>query len=77
MLLQDDNAYVREDTLYLKIIIALNDTPKVLLPFMLTLNPALPNYVQDNLIHQEEIKRQQQQTATVNTPQPVPMNTAK
>ncbi len=77
MLLQDDNAYVREDTLYIKIIIALNDTPKVLLPFMLTLNPALPNYVQENLIHQEAIKRQQQQPITATNSVPIPMNTGK
>ncbi len=64
MLLQDDNAYVRENTLYIKIIIALNETPKALLPFMLTLNPALPNYVQENLINQEAAKQQQSSTAS-------------
>jgi TNF receptor-associated factor 2 len=67
MLLQDDNAYVREDTLYIKIIIALNDTPKALLPFMLTLNPALPNFVQENMINQEAIKRQSQPTTASNS----------
>ncbi len=58
MLQQDDNAYVRENTLYIKIIIALNETPKSMLPFMLTLNPALPSYVQENLINQEAAKLQ-------------------
>jgi len=67
MLLQDDNAYVRENTLYIKIIIALNETPKTLLPFMLTLNPALPNYVQENLISQEAAKQQQQQLNTMSS----------
>jgi hypothetical protein len=57
-LLQDDNAFVRENTLYIKIIIALNDTPKTMLPFMLTLNPALPTYVQETLINQEAAKQQ-------------------
>ncbi|CAF1248442.1 unnamed protein product [Rotaria sp. Silwood1] len=76
MLLQDDNGYVREDTIYIKIIIALNETPKMMLPFMLTLNPALPSYVQENLINQEIAKRQQQQQATVsNNSQTTPMNT--
>jgi hypothetical protein len=65
MLLQDDNAYVRENALYIKIIIALNETPKTMLPFMLTLNPALPNYVQEHLINQEAAK--QQQSNTINT----------
>ena len=58
---QDDSSYVRENTLYIKIIVALNEAPKTMLPFMLTLNPALPNYVQDNLINQEAAKQQQQQ----------------
>jgi hypothetical protein len=74
MLLQDDNAYVREDTLYIKIIIALNDTPKMMLPFMLTLNPALPTFVQESLISQETIKRQQQSTAASSS-QATSMNT--
>ncbi|UJR08348.1 hypothetical protein I4U23_012619 [Adineta vaga] len=78
MLLQDDNVYVREDTLYLKIIIGLNDMPKALLPYVLTLNPALPNYVQENLIIQETGKLQkQQQQVTVNNPQTMPMSTGK
>jgi len=67
MLLQDDNAYVRENTLYIKIIIALNDAPKAMLPFMLTLNPALPGYVQENLINQEAAKQQQQQSNTASS----------
>jgi len=57
MLLQDDNAYVRENTMFLKIMIALDDTPKSVLPYMLTLNPALPNYVQESLI-KKEVERQ-------------------
>ncbi|CAF1034674.1 unnamed protein product [Adineta ricciae] len=80
MLLQDDNVYVREDTLYLKIIIGFNDMPKTLLPYMLTLNPALPNYVQENLIQQETIKLQQQQeqqSNAVNNPQSMLVNTGK
>ncbi|CAF1454114.1 unnamed protein product [Rotaria sordida] len=75
MLLQDDNGYVREDTIYIKIIIALNETPKMMLPFMLTLNPALPSYVQENLINQEIAKRQQQQTIAGNNTPTTPMTT--
>lgn len=58
MLTQDDNAYVRDNTMYIRIVIALNETPKSLLPFMLTLNPALPAYVQENLLNQEAAKQQ-------------------
>ncbi len=61
MIQQDDNPYVRDDTLFLKIVVDLNDTPKLVLPYMLTLNPGLPNHVQQILINQEKIKRQSQQ----------------
>lgn len=58
MIQQDDNPYVRDDTLYLKILVDLNDTPKLVLPFMLTLNPGLPYHVQQVLINQEKLKHQ-------------------
>jgi len=57
MIQQDDNPYVRDDTLFLKIVVDLNDTPKMILPYMLTLNPGLPNHVQQILINQEKIKK--------------------
>ncbi|CAF3606472.1 unnamed protein product [Adineta steineri] len=76
MIQQDDNAYVRDDTLFLKIIVDLNETPKMILPFMLTLNPGLPNHVQQVLINQEKIKREQQNLLNASTAtQPTPMNT--
>jgi hypothetical protein len=77
MIQQDDNPYVRDDTLFLKIVIDLNDTPKMILPYMLTLNPGLPNHVQQILINQEKIKRQQQQTAAneLTSTQSIPMTT--
>ena len=64
MIQQDDNAYVRDDTLFLKIMIDLNDTPKMILPYMLTLNPGLPDHVQQNLIANEKAKKQQSQNDT-------------
>lgn len=77
MIQQDDNPYVREDTLFLKIVVDLNDTPKMILPYMLTLNPGLPNHVQQLLITQEKTKRQTQQNTanTLASSQGVPMNT--
>ncbi|CAF0800447.1 unnamed protein product [Rotaria sordida] len=63
MIQQDDNSYVRDDILFLKIIVDLNETPKMILPFMLTLNPGLPNHVQQVLINQEKAKRDQQQNS--------------
>ncbi|CAF1061544.1 unnamed protein product [Adineta ricciae] len=61
MIQQDDNPYVRDDTMFLKIMIDIHETPKVMLPFVLNLNPGLPTHVQHHLISQEKIKQQQQQ----------------
>ena len=72
MIQQDDNSYVRDDTLFLKIIVDMNETPKMLLPFMLNLNPGLPNHIQQNQINQEKSK--QQATALVSN-QATPINT--
>lgn len=60
---QDNNPYVREDTLYLKVIVELNETPRSLLPIMLTLNAALPTHVQENMAQQQLTRNQQQQQA--------------
>ncbi|CAF1918599.1 unnamed protein product [Rotaria magnacalcarata] len=77
MIQQDDNPYVRDDILFIKIIVDLHDTPKLILPFMLTLNPGLPYHVQQVLINQEKIKRDQQQNTLtmITATQPTPMNT--
>jgi hypothetical protein len=77
MIQQDDNPYVRDDTLFLKILVDLTDLPKMILPYMLTLNPGLPNHVQQILINQEKVKRQQQQNSgnSLTTAQSVPINT--
>ena len=55
----ENNAYVRDDTLFLKIIVDFDEKPKLILPFMLGLNPGLPIHVRMNLIHQEKDKQVQ------------------
>ena len=57
MIQQDDNAYVREDTLFLRIIVDLDETPKMILPYVLSLNPGLPSLVQLSMINQEKLRR--------------------
>ena len=58
MIQQDDNSYVRDDTLFIKIMVDLQETPKLILPFLLTLNPGLPYHVQQTLVNQEKAKQQ-------------------
>ncbi|CAF1129396.1 unnamed protein product [Rotaria sordida] len=57
---QEGNVYVRDDTMFIKIMVDFCDTPKTLLPFVLNLNPGFPVNIQQILIKQEAEKRTQQ-----------------
>ncbi|CAF1182718.1 unnamed protein product [Didymodactylos carnosus] len=59
MILQDNNNYIKDDIMYIKCQIDFNDIPKVIQPYALSLNPALPHSVQRNMIR-EEIERRRQ-----------------
>ncbi|CAF1433750.1 unnamed protein product, partial [Didymodactylos carnosus] len=53
MIQQDDNNYVKDDTMFIKIIVDFADVPKSILPFIFNLNPGLPSHVQQCLINEE------------------------
>ncbi|CAF3031199.1 unnamed protein product [Rotaria sp. Silwood2] len=57
---QEGNVYVRDDTMFIKIMVDFGDTPKTLLPFALNLNPGFPVNIQQAMIKQETEKRTQQ-----------------
>ncbi|CAF4972647.1 unnamed protein product [Rotaria sp. Silwood1] len=59
---QEGNPYVRNDTIFIKVMIDFDNLPKTLLPFALSLNPGLPTHVQQHIIKQELDRR----TSTVN-----------
>jgi len=67
MLQQEDSAYVRDDTMFIKIMVDLTEMPKPLLPFACGLNPGFPYHVQQHLINEEKNRQQQQQDASVAT----------
>ncbi|CAF1262355.1 unnamed protein product [Rotaria sordida] len=60
MIEQDDNPYVRDDTMFIKILVDFGDMPKTLLPYALSLNPGLPTHIQQMMIKQEAERRAQQ-----------------
>ncbi|CAF2107360.1 unnamed protein product [Rotaria magnacalcarata] len=62
MIQQEGNPYVRDDTMFIKILVDFGDTPKTLLPYVLSLNPGLPTHVQQTLIKREVERREQQQS---------------
>ncbi|CAF3943155.1 unnamed protein product [Rotaria sordida] len=54
---QEDNLYIPDDTIFIKIIVDFGDIPKTLLPFVLNLIPGLPTNVQQSIIKQEIDRR--------------------
>ncbi|CAF0958146.1 unnamed protein product [Adineta steineri] len=63
---QEGNPYVRDDTIFIKIMVDFGDIPKLLLPFAFNINPGLPTNVHQRLIKQE-LERRAQQTPTSTT----------
>jgi hypothetical protein len=61
MIQQEGNPYVRDDTMFIKVMVDFGDMPKTLLPYALSLNPGLPMHTQQMMIKQEAERRAQQQ----------------
>ena len=59
-ILQENNPYVRNDTMFIKIMIDFDELPKKVLTYTLSLDPGLPAHIRQQLIRQE-IERQAQQ----------------
>ncbi|CAF4094461.1 unnamed protein product, partial [Adineta steineri] len=62
MIQQEGNPYVRDDTMFIKIVVDFGDMPKTLLPYTLSLNPGFPINVQKDMIKEETERRTQLQT---------------
>ncbi|CAM4888294.1 unnamed protein product [Rotaria socialis] len=73
MIQQDGNPYVRDDTMFIKVMVDFGDMPKTLLPYALSLNPGLPMHIQQLLIKQESERKALQQQ---HQPRPMPINFA-
>ncbi len=65
MIQQEGNPYVRDNTIFITVMIDFVDMPKTLLPYALSLNPGLPPHVQQATIKQEAERRAQQQLQLV------------
>jgi hypothetical protein len=57
---QDNNPYVRDDTMFIKIVVHFAEIPKTVLPYALTLNPGLPILLQQECIKREVERRKQE-----------------
>jgi hypothetical protein len=61
MIQQEGNPYVRDDKIYIKIMVDFIGIPNSLIPYALSLNPGLPTQRQQTMITQEIATRAQQQ----------------
>jgi hypothetical protein len=60
-----DNPYVKDDTMFIKVMVDFENMPKTILPYAISLNPGLPMHIQQWMIQQESERRaQQSQLAT-------------
>ncbi|CAF4994329.1 unnamed protein product, partial [Rotaria sp. Silwood1] len=59
MIQQEGNPYVRDDTMFIKIMVDFGEIHKTLLPYALSLNPGLPTHVQQAMTKQEAERRTQ------------------
>jgi len=57
MIQQEGNPYVRDDTMFIKVMVDFGDMPYTLLSYALSLNPGLPMHIQQSMIKQEALKR--------------------
>ena len=64
VLQQDNNPYIRNDTMFIKIVVHFTNKPRTLLPFILGINPGLPPSVQQDMIKEETGKQGQQAIGT-------------
>ncbi|CAF3321705.1 unnamed protein product, partial [Rotaria sp. Silwood2] len=60
MIQQEGNPYVRDDTMFIKIMVDFEEMHITLLPYAVNLNPVLPIHVQQAMIKQEAERRSQQ-----------------
>jgi hypothetical protein len=74
MIQQEGNPYVRDDTMFIKVMVDFGDMPKTLLPYALSLNPGLPMHIQQTMIKLEAERRAQQPpTSPANRPVTMPL----
>ena len=61
MIEREDSPYVRDDTMFIKIMVDFANTPKSALPFIISLDPGLPVHVQHAMITGEVERKEKQQ----------------
>jgi hypothetical protein len=71
---QENNPYVRDDTMFIKVAVDFGDMPRTLLPFAFSLNPGIPTSIQQEMIRGEAERRAEQQQQTPTAPDCPPLD---
>ncbi|CAF0757160.1 unnamed protein product [Rotaria sordida] len=50
---QDNNCYICDDSIYIKVMIRKNPIPTFIVPYIMNINPALPTHIQEDIIEKE------------------------
>ena len=74
---QEGNPYVRDDTMFIKVMVDFGNIPKALLSYAVSLNPGLPSYVHHRMINEEVERRRQQQQQSLTSSTNHPMTTTQ
>lgn len=56
---QPDNPYIKEDTMFIRVMVDFESLPKTILSYALSLNPGIPTHCQQQMIQQEMERRAQ------------------
>jgi hypothetical protein len=56
---EEGNPYIRDDTMFLKIMVDFGEMPKTLLPYALSLNLGIPTNIQQLMINEERRREEE------------------
>jgi hypothetical protein len=58
---QEGNPYVRDDTMFIQVMVDFSDIASTLLPYAFSLNPGFPMHIRQQMIEKEAERRAQQE----------------
>ena len=64
---QENNSYIRDDTMFIKVMIDFSNIPNAVLSYAMNLSPALTTLIQQAMIRQESEKHPRQSTSSPTT----------
>jgi hypothetical protein len=70
---QENNPYIRDDAMFIKVLVDFGNIPKASLPYVLSLSPGMTTEMQQMMI-QQEVEKQQRSNSSIMTDERTAMN---